>query len=282
MSDLVNPYVAKIAVLPTLHGKESVIAPVFQNLLSISVQVATIDTDQFGTFAGEVPRTLSQLETAVAKAQAAIASTGIPLAIASEGTIAPNPLIPIAISDLETMVFVDSERGIVIHESYRSAEITAVREIFQPGEYLDGFLAKADFPSHAMIVRSQKADSVQSVKGIRDKETLVHAIEELARFTGSVVVESDLRAAFSPSRMKNIGECARLLALRIASNCPHCNTPGWGRVSPIFGLPCADCGSSVETAVMADQYGCVSCEHKQSIGRAATLADARFCDSCNP
>ena len=275
-------YIGKIASLPTLHEKDSVIAPIFRSELGVEVQVASIDTDQFGTFAGEIPRTLSQLDSAIAKARAAIANTGIPLAIASEGSIGPNPLIPIVSSDLETIVFVDNEREILIHESYRSAEIVAARKIFRPGDDLEDFLVKADFPTHALIVRTEEVGALRPVKGIRDKAELIRVIQELSATSDSVIVESDLRASFSPSRMKNIAACAKLLARRIASHCPKCNTPGWGSVSPVFGLPCVDCGSNVESAVMADQYGCVKCAHTQLFARAATSAEARFCDSCNP
>jgi hypothetical protein len=225
---------------------------------------------------------MSQLDTAIAKARAAIAGTGIPLAIASEGTIGPNPLIPIASSDLETMVFVDSEQELVIHDSYRSEEITTLRKVFRAGDNLDEFLRKADFPAHALIVRTEETLATMPVKGIRDKAVLVQAIQDLSRDSGSVIVESDLRASFSPSRMRNIAACARLLARRITSLCPQCNTAGWGSISPVFGLPCADCGSNVDSAVRADQYGCGKCEHRQVFARAATVAEARFCDSCNP
>lgn len=277
-----SPYFGKVVVFPTLHEKESVVTPIFQSELGIDVQVAKIDTDQFGTFSGEIPRTLSQLDAAIAKARAAIAETGIPLAIASEGTIGPNPMIPIASSDLETIVFIDSENEIVIHESFRSSEIVAERKIFRSGDNLEEFLSKADFPAHGLIVRSEQDVSLAPVKGIRDKAVLVQAIQDLSGNSGSVIVENDLRASFSPSRMRNIAACARLLARRIASLCPQCNTPGWGSVTPIFGLPCADCGTNVESAVMADQYGCGKCEHRQIFARTATVADARFCDSCNP
>jgi DNA-directed RNA polymerase subunit RPC12/RpoP len=277
-----GPYFGKIAVLPTLHEKDSVIAPIFQTELGIQVQVADIDTDQFGTFAGEIPRTFSQLDAAIAKARAAIASTGVPLAIASEGTIGPNPLIPIASSDLETMVFVDSEQDLVIHETYRSEEITSARRVLRPGDSLDDFLSRADFPAHALIVRTEQTLATTPVKGIRNRAVLVQAIQDLSGDSGSVIVESDLRASFSPSRMRNIAACARLLARRMASICPKCNTAGWGSISPVFGLPCADCGSNVDSAVRSDQYGCGKCEHRQFFARAATVAEARFCDSCNP
>jgi hypothetical protein len=225
---------------------------------------------------------MSQLDTAIAKARAAIASTGIPLAIASEGTIGPNPLIPIASSDLETIVLIDSERDLIIHESFRSSEIVTVRKTLQPGQNLDELLAKADFPNHALIARTETPAAFQAVKGIRDFDKLVQAIQDLSKDSGSVIVESDLRASFSPSRMQNIANCAKLLAERIATTCPQCQTPGWGKIAPVFGLPCQDCGQKVESAVAADQLGCVSCDYVQTVERAGAYAESRFCDSCNP
>lgn len=275
-------YFGKVAILATLHDKDSVIAPIFQDELGIEIQVSKIDTDQFGTFAGEIPRTMSQLETAIAKARAAIALTGNPLAIASEGTIGPNSLIPIASSDFETIVFIDSEQELVIHESYRSSEIFTVHKIVRPGENIDEFLAKADFPNHGLIVRTEHAQPLAAVKGIRDRAVLIQAIQDLSLGSGSAIVESDLRASFSPSRMRNIAACARLLARRISSMCPQCEAPGWGSISPISGLPCADCGSNVACAVMADQFGCGKCDYRQVFARAATVAEPKFCDSCNP
>ena len=282
MAPLESAYFGKTATLPTLHGKETVLSPIFQSALGLGIQVSEIDTDQFGTFSGETPRTLSQLDAAVAKARAAIALTGIPLAIASEGTIGPNPLIPIASSDLETLVFIDSERDLIIHESFRSSEIITARQTFQPEQNLDEFLAKADFPNHALIVRTEAPAAFRAVKGIRDFDKLVEVIQELAQESGSVIVESDLRASFSPSRMKNIAKCAELLAERIAATCPKCHTPGWGTVTPVFGLPCEDCGQKVESAVAADQLGCTKCDHVQTTQRADAFAESRFCDSCNP
>jgi hypothetical protein len=282
MAPLESAYFGKTATLPTLHGKETVLSPIFQSALGLSIQVSEIDTDQFGTFSGETPRTLSQLDAAVAKARAAIALTGIPLAIASEGTIGPNPLIPIASSDLETLVLIDSERDLIIHESFRSSAIVTARRTFQPGQDLDEFLAKADFPHHGLIVRTESPAAFRAVKGIRDFDKLVQAIQDLSSKSGSVIVESDLRANFSPSRMQNIAKCAGLLAERIASTCPQCDAPGWGKVAPVFGLPCADCGQKVESAVASDQLGCTKCDHVQTTQRAGAFAESRFCDSCNP
>ena len=54
----------------------------------MTVQDVLVDTDVFGTFAGEVERVGTPLETAVEKAQLGIKTTGNPFAIASEGSVA--------------------------------------------------------------------------------------------------------------------------------------------------------------------------------------------------
>ncbi len=39
-----------------MHKKEAAIAPAFAEFLGMQVVVAAIDTDQYGTFAGEIKR----------------------------------------------------------------------------------------------------------------------------------------------------------------------------------------------------------------------------------
>jgi hypothetical protein len=57
------------AALATKHGKESIFSPAFAEI-GILVSVAVIDTDQFGTFSGEIERQGSPRETAERKARA--------------------------------------------------------------------------------------------------------------------------------------------------------------------------------------------------------------------
>ncbi|MSZ20086.1 MAG: hypothetical protein F2609_04685, partial [Actinobacteria bacterium] len=263
MKPTASRYLGATAMLATMHGKESVIAPVFLESLGLRVEVANVDTDQFGTFSGETPRRLPQVESAIAKARAAIEQTGAPLAIASEGTIGSHPVVPFVISDYETVVFVDSELDVVIHESYRSSDILNQRLELSPGDDIRKFLVKADFPNHGLIVRNQEPGSEQVVKGIRDIATLEQVISKLAGSSGKVTVETDLRASHCPSRMLNIAHCAKLLAQRISRECPSCSAPGWGNVEPIFGLPCVYCTTLVTTVVKSDQLGCFLCSYRE-------------------
>lgn len=274
-------YFGQNASFATMHGKEAVVAPIFLDLLGIEVIPADLDTDAFGTFSGDIARKLPPLETAIAKAAAAIDKSGTPLALASEGTIGAHPLFPISSSDLEIMVFIDAVNDLLISESVRSAEVVTARTVVQPGEDLEAFLKRADFPNHGLIVRLDGPLNNRAIKGITDLSNLNQAITELAG-EGTVVVETDLRAHFAPSRMRVIGQCARLLAERVASRCPSCEAPGFGKIQPIFGVPCMGCGDNVDTVVRADRRGCVKCDHTQVLERNQKYAEPRFCGSCNP
>ena len=66
-------YKGKLVILATKHQKEKVIGPVFEAELGCLVHVPTdYDTDQFGTFSGEIPRKLSQYETLIQKGKVVV------------------------------------------------------------------------------------------------------------------------------------------------------------------------------------------------------------------
>jgi hypothetical protein len=275
-------YSGRVAALATKHAKDEAIAPIFRDLLGIQVQVVNIDTDSFGTFTGDIPRTDSPLNTAIAKARAGMTESGHSLGLASEGTIGPDPFMPFFTADIETIVFIDDERGIVVSETIRSTEITAIRETVAPDADLTKLLASADFPRHGLIVRPPEPHVAPIAKGITDKTSLLLAIRECASHYGTAVVESDLRACYSPSRMRNIQECATRLAERIGTPCPECAGPGWGRVEPVRGLPCSACGTYVETAIRADVFGCPGCPAVREVARSQQTVEPRWCPRCNP
>ena len=281
-----SEYAGQVAALATRHSKERVIAPVFAEILGMSIVGVEVDTDSFGTFAGDIPRTDTPFNVAIAKARAGMVMSGLSLGLASEGTIGPDPLVPLITSDIETIVFIDDTRGIVLSETTRSTDIVAFRQTIDPEDDLSDFMERladrADFPHHALIVHSGDPRSGPIVKGLTDEAEVVIAIEACMSTAGSAVVESDLRACFSPSRMRNIGECARQLAERIATRCPDCGTAGWGRVEPLRGLPCASCGMLIESAIRADVFGCALCPTRQEVPRTDQVVEPRWCPACNP
>ena len=276
------PYSGRRAGLATRHSKEEALAPPFREVLEVEVFAVDVDTDSFGTFTGDIPRTDTPLNTAIAKARAGMLASGHSIGMASEGTIGPDPFMPFVTSDIETIAFVDDERGIVISETTRSVDIVAIRQTVTSDDDLTPVLERADFPRHGLIVRPPQAREGPIVKGITNQDALVAAIRECSANFGSAVVESDLRACYSPSRMINIRQCAEVLAKRIATPCPACTSPGWGRTEPARGLPCSACGTFVDSAIRADVFGCPACPEVLEVPRPAELVEPRWCPSCNP
>lgn len=276
-------YSGKRAVLTSKHQKQRLIAPYFAQHLGLQIEELPLDTDQLGTFSGEIPRSRSPLETAIAKARLGMAESGSLLGLASEGTIGSDPLVPFAISNVELMVLVDDERGIVVYEPYRTFDITHATATTASGEDLTEYLAKVGFPHQRLIV-SPEAMQGPIIKGVGDLTTLRQAVKVSAESSanGLAHIQCDYRAMHSPSRRLNISKAAELLAIRLTQICTECEAPGFGRLSYERGLSCEGCGEFDSEAITAELRGCVSCDHTE-LGQliALTLSPAK-CQSCNP
>lgn len=281
---LAHPYSGRSAVLTSKHQKLNQIGPAFAEHMGLRVIELALDTDQLGTFTGEIERLDSPKETAARKARMGMLAAGSTLGIASEGSIGPDPLIPFIISDIEHLVLVDDELGIVLSETYRSLEITTATITAAPGQNLSDFLLKADFPHHKLIVRPNTQARNHSIKGIETPAELIAAIEACAKESpnGFVVIESDLRAHCSPSRRANIHEAAKALAVRVSQLCPRCQTPGWGQVSYKKGVRCSECLRINPDAIAQEILGCSRCDYSESGKIMAQELDPTYCTWCNP
>lgn len=279
-----HPYFSKSVVLTTKHEKYPLVAPAFSRILQLKILEHAADTDQLGSFSGEIERKLPPRETAILKAKIGMNELGLTLGLASEGSIGPDPLIPFMKSDIEYLVLVDSENELVITEVYRSFEITAGQLVTRPDEDITQFLQKVDFPNHKLITRSNSGAVKNVIKGIGNLIDLKKAIRLGANESGDgmVLIQSDLRAHCSPTRQNNIRQAAELLAKRVVSCCPHCQLPGWGSVGYEKGLECSLCGSDVPTAIKCEIFGCVKCDYREVGDALKDYADPAQCDYCNP
>ncbi len=280
-----HPYTGLVAILATKHGKIPLIAPPLERDIGLRVEAVAVDTDSLGTFTGDIPRQGSPLETAVAKARLGMDATGRALGLASEGSIGPHPAMPFVIADREIIVLVDDDNGIVVWEGYSSWDVVAAATSVEASSDLGEFLAEADFPNHQLIVRPNIGAVHPIHKGISSIEKLTAAIAECAAIAndGLARVENDLRAHACPSRQVVIAAAAERLAVRLASRCPACGAPGWGRIDVLLGVPCAWCGTEV-TRPRAEIDGCPACEHRETrpVVSPDDLADPGECSNCNP
>lgn len=292
-----RPYADRPVALATRHGKQRVIGrALLHGLGARLLHLPELDTDQLGSFCGTVARRGTALEACIAKAELALAHGGTGLAIASEGSFGPHPAVPLLPVGLEVMVFLDRDRGLTIHEQLQARRTNFAQRRLTP-ELMDAQAGAADlerwlkavgFPSHALIVRPADAiapDAAALRKGIHQRQALWAAIAAAAAVSpsGEVQLETDMRAHCNPTRMACIRALSFRLVRRIATPCPSCQTPGWGPIDSVPGLPCAWCGEPT-ALTRAEIHGCVRCDARRELPRRDGLrqADPGHCPHCNP
>lgn len=283
--DLTGPYAGRTAVFATCHGKERQAQQPFRALLGTDVAGpaelgVALDTDRFGTFAGERPRTLAPRQAALAKARLALASTGLELALASEASYGVLPGIGWPGHE-ELLTFVDAGRGLEITEVAVSPVVPG-RTWRVPGA--DALpvdeLVRCGWPEQAVIVRADGGPVV--AKGVTEEPALRTAARTAARRspTATALVEPDLRAQHNPSRRAVLAELCERMARRLGTPCPDCGCPGWGRVATAPGLPCRWCGTPTDRVAVVT-FGCGVCPARQEVP-GEDLADPAHCPRCNP
>lgn len=282
---------ARDAVLATRHGKLELIAPALARV-GYALRAVDVDTDLLGTFSGEVPRPGPPQDVAVAKARLAMGASGVRVGVASEGTVGPSPTVPFANADVELVVLVDDVLGITVVGRHVGHGLRVVGEDVTPAALatdgvLDDLLVRAGVDGsdgHHLIVRPSVGPAHPVVKAIATAEALLAAVARCAGASpdGRARIETDLRAHLCPSRHPAIVAAAGDLAVRLASRCPACASPGWGVVRAVPGRPCADCGAPTR-APRADVEGCVACPEERARPRADLApVDPAQCDRCNP
>lgn len=280
-----HPYDGQRAVLSTKHDKLPLIGPPLHRAVGLVVEAVAVDTDTLGTFTGDVARPGSPLDTAIAKARLGMSAAGLGLGVASEGSIGPDPTVPLVTADRELVVLVDDEAGIVVWETHTSWDIVTGSTAVAGQADLEPFLTQVGFPAQQLVVRPNAGGAQPISKGIATVGALREAVLDCASVAvdGLARVETDLRAHACPSRRVVIAAAAERLASRLAARCPSCGAPGWGRVDAVFGVPCTRCGTEVAD-LGAEIDGCVACEHRtiRPVVAPENGADPLRCPVCNP
>ena len=292
MTTVIRPdlYAGRLAALGTMHGKEAALAPPLQPLrqqLGLGLVVPALDTDRFGTFTGEIPRIGTMRDTAIGKARAAMAASGLPLGLASEGSFGPHPSLIVVPAAKELLAFVDDERDLVVTETLVSLETNFSHILADRAHDAVAFLSRCGFPDHAVIVRaSRPKDRTDMVfKGIRVHDEVLRALDicKAASLDGKAQLETDMRAHMNPTRMRVLQQLAAQLSSRLSVACPACNSPGFGIVDQVRGLPCRDCGEATNLP-KAEVHGCARCNYLEERPHPnwTVSADPKWCPVCNP
>ncbi len=279
-----NHFRGRKLIIATRHQKELVIAPVIVSKFKISCFTPNdFDSDQFGTFSGEIERLNSPLETARMKCRHAMEQYGYDLALASEGSFGPHPEIGFIPVDEELLLLMDQSlqreffvRHLSTNTNFRAAEVRTEQELLE-------FAVAANFPSHGLILRGGNSTTSKLTKGIIDPKHLRKTFHELLSHFGAVSVETDMRALYNPTRMQVIKEAVEKLILKLDNNCPQCCAIGFSAVSAESGLPCAQCGLPTRSTRLL-LYRCECClwEEEKLFPNGKEREDPGYCDNCNP
>ncbi len=271
-------------LIATKHKKEIVIAPILEKELGVTCFVAPdLDTDELGTFTGEVERRDDPFTTARKKCLLAMEITGCDLAIASEGSFGAHPSFFFIHADDEILLFMDKRNDLEIIVRELSTETNFNGSEIKNEKELIDFAFNAQFPSHGLILRKSKDDFSDILKGITNPENLVDTYRNFMSSYGSAYVETDMRAVYNPSRMKVIEKATKKMAEKINSLCPSCQTPGFGITAAKQGLPCESCNFPTQST-LSYIYSCLKCSFtkEEKYPNVKRSEDPMYCDLCNP
>jgi hypothetical protein len=274
----------RVGILATMHQKEIVIAPLLEQLGIKVIVPPDLNTDVFGTFTRDIERSGTQIEAARLKAEKALALTGETLAFASEGTFCPHPGLPYISSNREIVILLDKENNLEIIGEEFSLETNHNFQIIHNIEEAYKFATKVGFPEHGLIVISDSAkDSGEIFKGIITDKQLEEAVNFALKNSSNqkVHIETDMRAMYNPTRMRNIEKATRNLLKKINNFCPSCGMPGFEITQRIKGLPCASCYTPT-LLTRAVKYQCKKCGFSQEkLFPDGKYADPGQCMYCN-
>jgi len=277
-------YKGRNLIIATKHEKEKVIGPILEKELGVKCFVnLDLDTDELGTFTGEVERKDDPITTARKKCLLAMEISDCDLAISSEGSFGQHPSICFVNADDEILLFIDKKNDIEIISRELSVDTNFNGEEINSEKQLHEFAKRVKFPSHGLIIRKAKDDFRNIVKGINNVEQLNNTFYNLITNFGTAYIETDMRAMYNPTRMKVIECAAKKLADKINTPCPVCKMPGFGITDSKKGLPCEICNFPTHS-ILSYIYSCKKCyfTNTKQYPNGKKTEDPMYCDICNP
>ncbi len=271
-------------VIATMHDKEKVIAPILEGEIGVNCFTdIRLDTDQLGTFTGEIERKNDVITTLRNKCLLAMEISKCDLAVASEGSFGMHPSIFFVPADDELVMLLDTKNNLEIVVRELSTDTNFSNAIIKSHQELEVFAHSVGFPAHGLIARKTESDTIYCIKGISNWEDLNKIYTKLEKEFGLVYFETDMRAMYNPTRMKVIEQATLKLIERVNSLCPECRTPGFGVTEVKPGLPCSWCHSETRST-LSFIYACSNCSfsNEEFFPNNKQTEDPIYCDFCNP
>lgn len=267
-----------------MHGKEKVISPLLEKQLNVKCIIPkNFDTDLFGTFTGEIERTLVPISTIRKKCLSAMNLFNCELGVASEGSFGPHPTLGFVNVDEELIIFIDKKNKIEVLARELSLKTNFDgQDVFSELELID-FAKRTKFPSHGLILKANQNKKVEIFKDFKNINHLKSKFNYLKKNKYSVSIETDMRAMNNPTRMRVIQIATKKLINKLKTNCPNCDTIGFEIVEAISGLPCQLCAMPTRST-LKHIYACKKCDFKKEkkYPHKKLTEDPMYCDFCNP
>jgi hypothetical protein len=213
--------------------------------------------------------------------------TGETLAFASEGSFGPHPLISFLPFNREIVLLIDTINQLEIIGEAGTTDTNYSHKVVQKFQEALDFGESVGFPDHALVVKlGEDTNNPNDIsKGIITKEHLEESVHKMLKKShiGQVFIETDMRAMFNRTRMRNIELATKDLINNIYNLCPSCSCPGFTLTNRKKGLPCSWCELPTELT-MAEIYFCKKCEatEEKRYPKGITKADPAHCQYCNP
>jgi hypothetical protein len=275
----------RLVVIATMHRKELAIAPVLQTSLGVRVTVPQdFDSDLFGTFTRDIDRPANQIETAKLKAERALEIVDADLAIASEGSFFPHPMLGIPYNR-EIVLLLDKKHDFTVCGEFLSADTNFRHQVISSYDQAYEFALKIGFPDHAIVLMQDAKTSAKEAiyKGIISENSLQESVDKLLKQSPQIHIETDMRSLYNPTRMNNIAKATEDLVRKLQQLCPNCNFVNFDVVERRKGLPCQLCGLPTQVT-RAHIYRCDRCQFQKEVlfPDEVQFADPMYCSYCNP
>jgi len=275
----------RIAVIATMHRKETAIAPILQESLGIrSVTPNDFNSDLFGTFTRDIDRPANQVETAKLKAERGLDLVNTDLAIASEGSFFPHPILGIP-CNREIVLLLDKKYNFSVYGESLSIDTNFRHQVVFSYDQAYEFAIKVGFPDHAIVLMQDAQTSAKAAihKGITSEDILKESVDELLKQSPQIHIETDMRSLYNPTRVKNIAKATEDLVRKLQQLCPNCNFVNFDIVERLKGLRCELCGCPTQVT-RTNVYRCDRCQFQQEslFPDGVQFADPMYCSYCNP
>ena len=279
-----NIFNKRSLVIATKHHKDQVILPLLEKSIGVSCHVPhDFDTDQYGTFSGEIERNNDPLNTVRNKCLNAMKLYGYDLGIASEGSFGPHPTLYFIPGDDEILMLIDNKNKLEIVVREISTDTNFSGQFIENKIQLKEFAEKIKFPSHGLIAKKSPNDVTDIEKGIVTWDRLFYVFDYFLNNYNSIYLETDMRAMYNPTRMNVIEKAVVKLTEKLNRLCPKCHTPGFGITDYKKGLPCGLCKFPTNSTLSVI-YKCQKCDFniEEKFPHGKNSEDPMFCDICNP